>query len=202
MLDVPLPVCFGWELSAGCFDWDEVLADGAASQVTLTVVEPLISTEWLPHTLPPYSAFHEYLLLYAGPVAGIVIVAVPPSGLTAVALFPTALLSEKIVTSAGTLLAFLTVIVQLLSAAQTPVPSNVVIATTPPDVAAAKVRLFRSVLNIVISSVGAHLANTSRLANIGFNLLGNAHDKIDLRWATSAHRRMRRSNRSALRCRR
>ena len=148
MLDVPLPVCFGWEeLSAGGFDWDEV-AGGAASQVTLTVVGPLMSTEWLPHTLPPYSAFHEYLLLYAGPVAGIVIVAVPPSGLTAVALFPTALLSEKIVTSVGTLLAFLTVIVQLLSAAQTPVPSNVVIATTPPHVAAAKVRLFRSVFVI------------------------------------------------------
>jgi hypothetical protein len=154
VLDVPLPVCFGWEeLSAGGFDWDEVLAGGAASQVTMTVVGPLISTEWLPHTLPPYSAFHEYLLLYAGPVAGIVIVAVPPSGLTAVALLPATLLSEKIVTSVGTLLAFLTVIVQLPSAAQTPIPSNVVIAATPPEAAAARVRLFRSMLNIVIVSV-------------------------------------------------
>jgi hypothetical protein len=68
-------------------------------------------------------------------------------------LLPTALLSEKIVTSAGTLLVFLTVIVQLLSAAQTPVPCIVVMATTPPNVAAAKVGLFRSMLNIVIVSV-------------------------------------------------
>jgi hypothetical protein len=172
VLDAALPVDF---------DWDEALAGGAASQVTLTVADPLISTEWLPHTLPPYSAFHEYLLLYAGPVAGIVMVAVPPSALTAVALFPTALPSKKIVMSAGTLLAFLTVTVQLPSAAQTPVPSNVVMATTPPDVAAAKDGRFRSVLSTVLSSVGAHLANTSHPTNIGFMLLGNGHDKTDIR---------------------
>jgi hypothetical protein len=75
-------------------------------------------------------------------VAGIEIFAVPPE-LTPVAFVPTCFDSQKIEMSAGTLLLFCTVIVQGLSATAAPAPINVVIPTSPANLA-----FLRNELNI------------------------------------------------------